>query len=352
MSEIRVAIIGVGNCASALIQGVHYYSNKENTIGLSHPELGGYKISDIKFVAAFDVDKRKVGKDLSEAIFAEPNDKVKFADVPHLDVEVHMGPVLDGVEGQLKSIVKIADKEPCNVVEVLKKARADIVVNLLPGGAREASQWYAKKSLEAGCAFINATPVEIINDPEIASTYEKAGIPIVGDDLISQVGATFLHRLILNALARRGVKIIETYQLDVGGGLEAMDTVLRAKDLKQSVKTTAVKAALPYEAEVVAGSMDYVDFLGNRRDSYFWIRGVYFGEIPMEIDLRLSTIDGPNAGDTLLDAIRGVKIALDRKIGGPLISVSAYAFKRPPKIVAPDVAEKWFEEFITGVRER
>ncbi|RLI30153.1 inositol-3-phosphate synthase [Candidatus Bathyarchaeota archaeon] len=352
MPEIRVALVGVGNCASALVQGVYKYTDINNSpIGLVHPNLGGYTPKDIRFVAAFDVDERKVGKDLSEAIFAEPNTTPKFQEVPYIGVEVLRGPLLDGVGGPLAELVKVSDEPECNVVDVLRRSGAEVVVNLLPSGAMQASRWYAEASLKAGCAFINATPAPIVNDPHMAGQYRKMGLPLVGDDLMDQVGATVIHRALLDFLVRRGVRVLETYQLDVGGGAEALETLTRAKDAKREVKTAAVKSALPYAAPVVAGSTDYVKFLGNRRESYFWIRGLYFGETELSLDIKLRTVDGPNAGSVLLDAIRCAKIALDRGIGGPLVSISAYAFKNPPERAPLELAEKWLEAFLRGERD-
>jgi myo-inositol-1-phosphate synthase len=230
---------------------------------------------------------------------------------------------------------------------ILKESEADIVMNLLPGGASKASQWYAEQSMVAGCAFVNVTPSFIASDPAWAKKYETAGLPLVGDDLIDQVGATTLHKTLLNLLSMSGVRITETYQLDVGGGTESLDTHERMKDIKRNVKTKSIEAALPYPAAVVAGSTDYVDFMQNRRDSYFWIRGVYFCNVPMQIDLKLSTVDAPNAGSVLLDLIRAVKLAMDRKLKGAVLPICAYAFKHPPQMMALETAEKLFAQFIS-----
>jgi myo-inositol-1-phosphate synthase len=349
MSKIKVALVGVGNCASALVQGVHYYKEvkKEgDALGLRHLFLGGYHPRDIQFVSAFDIDARKVGKDLSEAIFSPPNKTLKFADVPRLDVPVLKGPVLDGVGELLKNVIKIDGSREADVAEELKENGVEIVVNLLPSGAEKASKKYAEEAIKAGCAFVNATPVFIASDATWNKRFEKAKLPVVGDDLIDQVGATVLHKIILKTLANRGVRVSETYQLDVGGGTESLDTLERTREMKRTVKTKSVEAALPYKASVIAGSTDYVDFLENRRDSYFWIKGQYFGGAPLQIDIRLNTIDGPNAGSTLLDVIRAVKIALDKGLAGPIPSISAYAFKHPPQMLPPEKAEQQFEEFI------
>lgn len=350
MSKIKVAIVGVGNCASALVQGIQYYSKFENDKernGLRNLFLGGFHPKDIRIVSAFDIDSRKVGKDLSEAVFAPPNNAPKILDVPSYGVTVHKGPVLDGVGEYAKRIVQLSDLPEVNVADVLKESGAEMVLNLLPSGAVKASEWYASQSLKAGCAFINATPVFMASNPAWAGRFEEAGLPIVGDDLIDQVGATTLHKTLLQLLSERGVRITETYQLDVGGGTESLDTLERTREVKRTVKTESVKAALPYEAQVVAGSTDYVDFLQNRRDSFFWIRGWYFCGAPMQIDLRLSTLDAPNAGSVLFDVMRAVKIALNRKLSGAILPICAYAFKHPPQLLPLEKAEEIFKEFIS-----
>jgi len=355
MPKIKVALIGVGNCASALVQGVYYYGNvkkEADAVGLRHLFLGGYHPRDVEFVSAFDIDARKVGRDLSEAIFSLPNNTLRFADVPKLNVPVLKGPVLDGVGDYLKGVVKIVDSPEVNVAQRLRESCAEMVVNLLPSGAVKASQQYAEEALKAGCAFVNATPTFIVSDAAWTKRFEKAGLPIVGDDLVDQVGATTLHRVLLKMLVDRGVRVSETYQLDVGGGTESLDTLERTRETKRIVKTKSVEMALPYKASVVAGSTDYVDFLENRRDSYFWVKGHYFGRIPMELDIRLNTVDAPNAGSVMFDVIRGTRIALDRGVAGPLLSISAYAFKHPPQMLPLETAEKWFEEFVQERRER
>jgi len=350
LSKIRVALVGVGNCASALVQGLKYYSDAvkdADSIGLKNYVLGGFRPKDIEVVAAFDVHEQKVGKDLSEAIFVPPNDAPRVVDLPPSNVLVNKGPVLDGLGEYTKGVVHISSHQDANVAMILKESEADIVMNLLPGGASKASQWYAEQSMVAGCAFVNVTPSFIASDPAWAKKYETAGLPIVGDDLIDQVGATTLHKTLLNLLSMSGVRITETYQLDVGGGTESLDTHERMKDIKRNVKTKSIEAALPYPAAVVAGSTDYVDFMQNRRDSYFWIRGVYFCNVPMQIDLKLSTVDAPNAGSVLLDLIRAVKLAMDRKLKGAILPICAYAFKHPPQMMALETAEKLFAQFIS-----
>jgi myo-inositol-1-phosphate synthase len=343
-----VALVGVGNCASALVQGLRYYGdrNAKECIGLRNIVLGGFRSSDIEVVAAFDIDERKVGKDLSEAVFAQPNNAPKLVDLAMSNVIVSKGPVLDGVGEYTKQVVHVSAGSEANVPMILKESDAEIVLNLLPSGAVKASQWYAEQSLVSGCAFVNASPSFIASDAAWAGRFERAEIPLVGDDLIDQVGATTLHKTLLNLLSMNGVHITETYQLDVGGGTESLDTLERTKEVKRIVKTKSVEAALPYPAAVVAGSTDYVDFLQNRRDSYFWIRGVYFGSVPMQMDLKLSTVDAPNAGSVLMDVIRAVKIARERRLKGSVLPICAYAFKHPPQIVSPETAERLFSEFL------
>ena len=355
MPKIRVALIGVGNCASALVQGVYHYAKfekEEKATGLRRLFLGGYHPRDIQFVSAYDIGAGKVGKDLSEAVFSPPNNTLKFADVHPLNVPVLKGPVMDGVGEYLKNVVEIDASPASNVALNLKESDAEIVVALLPSGAIKATRWYAEQSLKAGCAFVNATPSFIASNAAWSKRFEKAGLPVVGDDLVDQVGATILHKTLLRMLTDRGIRISETYQLDVGGGTESLNTLERARDTKRVVKTKSVETALPYKASVVAGSTDYVDFLGNRRDSYFWVKGFCFGKIPMQLDIRLNTVDAPNAGSVMFDVIRATRVALDRGQAGSLVSVSAYAFKRPPKRLPLETTEIWFEEFIRGDREQ
>jgi len=349
LPSIRIALVGVGNCASALVQGLQYYSgcgSEKDCVGLSHLFLSGFHPKDIEVVAAYDIDSRKVGKDLSEAIFQEPNNTPKLVDVALTNVVVHKGSVLDGLGEYTKRVVHVSDRPEENVVRTLKESEAEIVVNLLPSGAVEASRYYAEQALAAGCGFVNATPNFIASDEAWARRFAMAELPLAGDDLIDQVGATTLHKTLLRLLSMNGVHITQTYQLDVGGGTESLDTLERTKDIKRTVKTESVESALPYKAEVVAGSTDYVDFLQNRRDSYFWIRGVHFCNVPMQIDLKLSTIDAPNAGSVLFDVIRAMKIARDRQEKGAILPICAYAFKHPPKQVPLEAAEKMFAEFI------
>ena len=346
--KIKVALVGVGNCASALVQGLQYYSkcDKEECLGLRNLLLGGFHPKDIQIVAAFDIGSRKVGKDLSEAIFAPPNNVAKMTETAPSNVVVRKGPVLDGIGEYTKSIVQVSNQREENIPRTLKENDAEIVLNLLPSGAAKASEWYAEQALAAGCAFINATPNFIASNEVWARRFDLAEVPLAGDDLIDQVGSTALHKTLLQLLSKNGVHVTQTYQLDVGGGAESLDTMERTKDLKRAVKTESVESALPYKAEVVAGSTDYVDFLQNRRDSYFWITGVHFCNVPMEIDLKLSTIDAPNAGSVLFDVIRAVRLAKERNLKGPILPICAYAFKHPPQPMSLEDAERMFADFI------
>ena len=346
--KIKVALVGVGNCASALVQGLQYYSkcDKEECLGLRNLLLGGFHPKDIQIVAAFDIGSRKVGKDLSEAIFAPPNNVAKMTETAPSNVVVRKGPVLDGIGEYTKSIVQVSNQREENILRTLKENDAEIVLNLLPSGAAKASEWYAEQALAAGCAFINATPNFIASNEVWARRFDLAEVPLAGDDLIDQVGSTALHKTLLQLLSKNGVHVTQTYQLDVGGGAESLDTMERTKDLKRAVKTESVESALPYKAEVVAGSTDYVDFLQNRRDSYFWITGVHFCNVPMQIDLKLSTIDAPNAGSVLFDVIRAVRLAKERNLKGPILPICAYAFKHPPQPMSLESAERMFADFI------
>ncbi|UCH57527.1 MAG: inositol-3-phosphate synthase [Candidatus Bathyarchaeota archaeon] len=330
MRRIRVAVAGVGNCCSALVQGVEYY-NGNGMVGLIHEEVGGYAVSDIEFVAAFDVDSRKVGRDLSQAIFSEPNKTPRIVEPSLLGVEVQMGPPLDTFENTGEALVEVAEEKAVDVSRVLKDRGVDVLVNLVSGSATESSKYYAEAALDAGCAFLNAAPAPIVTEERIASMYSSAGVPLVGDDLLDQIGATVAHIGLLEFLHRRGVRIDESYQLDVGGGAESVNTLWKTRGLKRDIKTSAVSGSVPYEFPLVSGSTDYVDFLENRRDSFFWFKGSYFGDAPFTMDVKLNTVDAPNAGAILLDVIRGLKIARSRGLGGPILPLCAYGFKRPPE---------------------
>jgi myo-inositol-1-phosphate synthase len=350
LPKIKVALIGVGNCASALIQGLQYYSKSENQqdlFGLRNPILGGLIPNDIQVVAAFDVDERKVSKDLADAIFANPNNAPKVAAVPKTGVTVQKGPLLDGVGDTTRSVMQISKASDANVTKILRQSGSEIVINLLPSGAAKASDFYAEQALAAECAFVNTTPNFLASDPVWAKRFANSDLPIVGDDLVDQVGSTALHRTLLQLLSMNGVRIVETYQLDVGGGTESMDTMDRTRDAKRAIKTESVASTLPYKTEVVAGSTDYVDFLQNKRDSYFWISGTYFCDAPMQIDLKFSTVDAPNAGSVLFDVIRATKLALNNRKKGPIEAICAYGFKHPGKTMTLEAAEELFKKFVT-----
>jgi len=347
MPKAKVALIGVGNCASSFIQGIQYYSKpKADQLGLRNPILAGLGPRDIEVVAAFDVDARKVGLDLSEAILAKPNNAPKVSDVPKLGVKVAKGPLLDGVGESTKALIEISKEADANIAQVLISSGAEIVINLLPSGASNAARFYAMQAIAAGCAFINATPNFIASDPSMAAQFEDAGLPLVGDDLVDQIGSTALHKTLLKLLSDSGVHINETYQLDVGGGTESVDTLDRTRDAKRTIKTESVASALPYKTEIVAGSTDYVDFLQNKRDSYFWISGIYFCNTPLKIDLKFQTVDAPNAGSVLFDVVRAVKLALSKKQKGAIEAISAYGFKHPPKMLPLETAEEEFKKFV------
>jgi myo-inositol-1-phosphate synthase len=348
VTKIKVALIGVGNCASAFLQGLNYYgkaTKPEEFTGLRNSTLSGYAPSDIIVVAAFDVDERKVGLDLSEAIYAKPNNTPKVSQVPQLGVTVNKGPLLDGVGESTKDIIQVSSKVDVDVAKILKDSGAEMVINLLPSGAIKATEYYAKQAITAGCAFINATPNFIASNSSWEKQFQEANLPLVGDDLVDQVGSTALHKTLLKLLSDSGVKISETYQLDVGGGAESVDTLERTRDTKRAIKTESVASALPYKTQIVAGSTDYVDFLQNKRDSYFYINGVYFCNTPLKIDLKFQTVDAPNAGSVLLDVVRAVKVALTKKQEGSIKAICAYGFKHPPEMTSIETAEEEFTNY-------
>lgn len=357
--KIRVALAGVGNCASALVQGVHYYRNvKEGEVvpGVMHVNFGGYRISDIEFVAAFDVNRLKIGKDLSEAIFTEPNCCAKFANpLPKIGVEVLPGPVLDGVAPHMKEPFKVYSNEddPVDVASVLKETDADMLVNFLPVGSYEATRYYAQAALDAGCAFVNCIPEFIASDKIWAKKFEKAGLPIAGDDIKSQLGATILHRALVRLFVDRGVIIDETYQLNIGGNTDFQNMTYEERlKTKRISKTEAVTSMVPYSVPTRIGPSDYVPFLGDKKICYIHIRGRKFGNQPVTISAKLEVEDSPNSAGMVIDVLRAVKLALDRGVAGPLISISAYAFKHPPIQVEDPIARRWVEEFIKGERDR
>lgn len=356
LGKIRVAIVGIGNCCSSLVQGVYYHSDTrrpQKKLEITHTELGGYKINDIEFVAAFDVDAKKVGRDLSEAIFAEPNNAPRFSKVPKMGVKVLKGEVLDGVGQYASSKVSIDNSSAVDVKKELEQSRAEVLVNFLPTGAIKASEYFAKCSMEGRCGFLNATPTAIASDVDWQRRFERAGVPVAGDDIMDQLGSTVLHKTVLRMLVGRGVAIDESYQLDIGGGTESLNALERERsEIKRKVKSKSVMSVVPYSFPLVAGSSDYVDFMENSRTSYFWVKGKYFAEIPFTMDIRLNLFDGPASSSTVLDAVRAMKIALDRDISGPLISLSAFGFKMPPESTNPEEANNWLADFVAGKRDR
>jgi len=359
MPEIRVALVGVGNSASALIQGTQYYKDaKENTTvpGLMHVNYGGYHIRDIRFVAAFEVNKDKIGKDLSEAIFTKPNCCVKFADVPHLGVKVSPAPILDGVAEHMRQTFNVYDDsgyDKANVVKVLKEVKAQVLVNYLPVGSRDATRFYAQCAMDAGCAFVNCMPEFIGSNLEWAKKFEAAGLPVLGDDIKSQVGATILHRSLVRLCLDRGAIVDETYQLNLGGDTDFLNmTVEDRLKTKRISKTEAVTSLVPYDLPTRIGPSDYVGFLQNKKICYISLKGIKFGDRPINISVKLEVEDSPNSAGVVIDLIRAAKIALDRKIAGALLSMPSYAFKHPPIQVPDPEARQWTEDWIAGKRER
>jgi len=358
LADIRVAIAGVGNCASALVQGVYYYRNAKETDvipGLMHVRFGKYHISDVKFVAAFDVNREKIGKDISEAIFAPPNSCARFVkSLPKLEAKVYAVPSLDGVGPHMKEQFRSDSKEkPVDVAQVLKKTNADMLVNFLPVGSYEATRFYAEAALKAGCAFVNCIPEFIASDDRWASRFEKAGLPVAGDDVKSQLGATILHRTLARLFVDRGVIIDETYQLNIGGNTDFQNMTLEQRlKTKRISKTEAVTSIVPYKVPTRIGPSDYVPFLGDKKICYIHIKGRKFGNQSVRVMAKLEVEDSPNSAGVVIDVIRAVKIALDRGVSGALISMSAYAFKHPPIQVEDSTARRWVEEFIQGKRER
>ncbi len=358
MPEVRVAIAGVGNCASALIQGVEYYRNvKQETKvpGLMHVNFGGYHIRDIKFVAAFEVNKQKIGKDLSRAIFTAPNCCAKFAEVPETGVKVLPAPILDGVAPHMREPFKVYGKEekPLRVAEALKEAEADMLINYLPVGSREAARYYAQAALDAKCAFVNCIPEFIASDPVWGKKFEEKALPVAGDDIKSQLGATILHRNLVKLCVDRGVEVEETYQLNLGGNTDFQNmTVEERLKTKRVSKTEAVTSMVPYEVPTRIGPSDYVPFLGDKKICYIFVKGHKFGNLPVTLTAKLEVEDSPNSAGVVIDVIRAVKLALDRRVSGSLTGISSYAFKHPPVQVPDDKARQWVEDFIAGKRER
>ena len=364
LDKIKIAIIGLGNCASSLVQGIYYYKDKkpEDAIGLMHWDIGGYTPGDIEVVAAFDIDKRKVGKDISEAIFAKPNCTQVFCkDIPETGVKVSMGKVLDGVAPHMEDYPDdytfiVSDEEESDVVQILKDSQAEVLLNYLPVGSEKAARFYAQCALDAGVAYINNMPVFIVSDGEWASKFEEKGIPIVGDDIKAQIGATITHRTLANLFKERGVKLDRTYQLNTGGNTDFLNMLNRNRlDSKKESKTEAVQSILAERLEpenIHIGPSDYVNWQKDNKICFLRMEGRTFGDVPMNIELRLSVEDSPNSAGCVIDAIRCCKLALEREIGGQLTSISAYTMKHPPEQFVDEKAYKMVNEFIEGKRER
>ena len=358
MKKIRIAIAGVGNCASSLIQGIEYYKDKKEVIGLMHPEINSYKSSDIEVVAAFDIDQRKVGQDLSKAIFAKPNNTAVFyPNVPHYGVTVKMGNVLDGLAEHMKEYseeeaFRVAEDDPCEVVEELRKSDTEILVNYLPVGSEEGTRFYAQAALDVGVAFVNCIPVFIASDKAWAKKFEEKHLPIVGDDVKAQLGATIVHRTLTKLFVDRGVKLDRTYQLNTGGNTDFLNMLARERlSSKKTSKTEAVQSQLdePLSPKNIhIGPSDYVPWQKDNKICFIRMEGREFGDIPLNLELRLSVEDSPNSAGSAIDAIRCCKIALDRGIGGTLTSISAYTMKHPPIQYSDTEAKKMVEDFISG----
>ena len=353
LGKINVAIIGVGNCASSLVQGIHFYravDNNASVPGLMHASLGGYHISDIEFVAAFDVDRNKVGKDLSEAIYAPPNNTYKFADVPNLNVPVSRGMTHDGIGKYLSSVVHKASGPTSDIVKVLRDTGTQVVVSYLPVGSEEGTKWYVEQVLQAGCAMINCIPVFIAREQYWQKRFEEKGLPIVGDDIKSQVGATILHRVLTRLFVERGVRLDRTYQLNFGGNTDFLNMLERERLMSKKIsKTNAVTSQLDHqipEGDIHIGPSDYVPWLHDRKWCYIRMEGTSFGEVPLSLEAKLEVWDSPNSAGVVIDAIRCCKLALDRGISGALTGPSSYFMKSPPKQFTDEQARILTEEFI------
>ena len=352
---INVAIIGVGNCASSLVQGVEFYkdANPDQTIpGLMHPVLGDYHISDINFTVAIDIDANKVGRDLSEAIYTQPNNTYRFADVPHLGVPVIRGMTHDGLGKYLSEVITKAPGSTADIVAALRDTNTDVVISYLPVGSEEATKWYVERVLAAGCAFVNCIPVFIAREDYWGERFREKGLPIIGDDIKSQVGATILHRLLARLFQDRGVRVDRTYQLNFGGNTDFLNMLERERlESKKISKTNAVTSQIDYEmpyADVHVGPSDHVPWLEDRKWCHIRMEGTTFGEVPLNLECKLEVWDSPNSAGVVIDAIRCAKIGLDRGIGGPLLEPSAYFMKSPPEQWHDDVARDRLEAFIAG----
>ncbi|MDO8578295.1 MAG: inositol-3-phosphate synthase [Dehalococcoidales bacterium] len=357
MGKINVAIIGVGNCASSLVQGVHYYRNvkdNDSVPGLMHVNLGGYHINDINFVAAFDVDKNKVGKDIAEAIFAKPNNTYKFTDVPEIGVKVARGMTHDGLGKYLSQVIQKAPGPTANIVKILKDTKTDVVLNYLPVGSEMATKWYIEQVLEAGCGLVNCIPVFIAREKYWQDRFAEKGLPVIGDDIKSQVGATITHRVLTRLFMDRGVKLERTYQLNFGGNTDFLNMLERERlESKKISKTNAVTSQLDYKldpGDVHVGPSDYVPWLLDRKFCHIRMEGRTFGDVPLILECKLEVWDSPNSAGVVIDAIRCVKLALDRGLKGALISPSSYFMKSPPVQHTDDEAHSMVEEYIAEAK--
>lgn len=335
--KVRVAAIGVGNCFSSLVQGVEFYKNasdKDTVPGLMHVNLGGYHISDIEFSCAFDVNKTKVGKDISEAIFAHPNNTIKFSDVPKLGAMVYRGMTHDGIGKYTEELIEKSPGETADIVKILKETKTDVVVNYLPVGSEEATKWYCEQVLEAGCGLVNCIPVFIASQPYWQRRFQERGLPVIGDDIKSQVGATITHRVLTNLFRERGVRLDKTYQLNFGGNTDFLNMLERDRlESKKISKTQAVTSQLGFEMpaeDIHVGPSDYVPWLNDRKFCMIRMEGTTFGNVPLLCEVKLEVHDSPNSAGVVIDALRCVKLAMDRKIGGPLLGPSSYFMKSPP----------------------
>ena len=353
MAKIRVAIIGVGNCSSSLVQGVYYYRKaKENTIipGIMHARLGGYHISDIEFSFGIDIDRNKVGKDLAEAIYSKPNNTYKFCSVPKLNVPVVRGMTHDGLGYYLSQIIKKAPGPTADIIGLLKRTKTDVVISFLPVGSEEATKWYVEQILTAGCAFVNCIPVFIASEKYWQKRFIEKGLPVLGDDIKSQVGATILHRVLVNLFNDRGVKIERTSQLNVGGNTDFLNMLERSRLVSKKVsKTRAVTSLLKYKIgddNIHIGPSDYVAWLKDRKWAYLRLEGRTFGDVPLNIELKLEVWDSPNSAGVVIDGIRCAKLALDKKLSGAIIEPSSYFFKSPPVQYPDYICREKTESFI------
>ena len=351
--KVRVAIIGVGNCAAALVQGVQYYKDAADDAeipGLMHATVGGYHVRDIEFVAAFDVTADKVGKDLSEAIWAHPNNTIKFADVPFLNVPVSRGMTHDGLGKYVSTVVTKAEGPTDDVIGILKSTNTDVIINFMPVGSEMATKWYVEQAIEAGCGFVNGIPVFIASSPYWSKRFRDAGLPIVGDDVKSQVGATITHRVLTNLFRERGIHLDRTYQLNFGGNMDFYNMLERERlESKKISKTNAVTSQLPYDlgpGNVHVGPSDYVPWLTDRKWCHIRMEGRAFGDVPLQMEVKLEVWDSPNSAGVVIDALRCVKLAMDRGISGPVVAPASYFMKSPPQQFTDDQARRMTEEFI------